>query len=89
MEAARRQIIKNHTTQMIKFRDQLYSFPRRRNAETERYDTAFNSWTTFKLPLPNNTFSLALVNGQIHAKGLSGGVSTTSPAGGTDPARSQ
>ena len=58
---------RNHTTQIIKFRDQLYSFPRRRNAETERYDPAFNSWTTLKLPLPNDTFSLAVVNGQIHA----------------------
>ena len=58
---------RNHTTQLIKFRDQLYSFPRRRNAETERYDPAFNSWTTLKLPLPNDTFSLAVVNGQIHA----------------------
>ena len=58
---------RNHTTQMINFRDQLYSFPRRRNAETERYDPAFNSWTTLKLPLPNDTFSLAVVNGQIHA----------------------
>ena len=58
---------RNHTTQLIKFRDQLYSFPRRRNAETERYDPAFNSWTTLRLPLPNDTFSLAVVNGQIHA----------------------
>ena len=58
---------RDHTTQIIKFRDQLYSFPRRRNAETERYDPAFNSWTTLKLPLPNDTFSLAVVNGQIHA----------------------
>ena len=58
---------RNHTTHMINFRDQLYSFPRRRNAETERYDPAFNSWTTLKLPLPNDTFSLAVVNGQIHA----------------------
>ena len=58
---------RDHTTQIIKFRDQLYSFPRRRNAETERYDPAFNSWTTLQLPLPNDTFSLAVVNGQIHA----------------------
>ena len=58
---------RDHTTQIIKFRDQLYSFPRRRYAETERYDPAFNSWTTLKLPLPNDTFSLAVVNGQIHA----------------------
>ena len=58
---------RDHTTQIIKFRDQLYSFPRRRDAVTERYDPAFNSWTTLKLPLPNDTFSLAVVNGQIHA----------------------
>ena len=58
---------RDHTTQIIKFRDQLYSFPRRRYAETERYDPAFNSWTTLRLPLPNDTFSLAVVNGQIHA----------------------
>ena len=58
---------RDHTTQIINFRDQLYSFPRRRYAETERYDPAFNSWTTLKLPLPNDTFSLAVVNGQIHA----------------------
>ena len=29
---------RDHTTQIIKFRDQLYSFPRRRYADTERYD---------------------------------------------------
>ena len=60
---------RDHTTQIIKFRDQLYSFPRRRYAETERYDPAFNSWTTLKFPLLNDydTFSLAVVNGQIHA----------------------
>ena len=58
---------RDHTTQIIKFRDQLYSFPRRIYAETERYDPAFNSWTTLRLPLPNDTFSLAVVNGQIHA----------------------
>ena len=59
---------RDHFTNLIKFRDQLYSFPRRRNAETERYDPAFNSWTTLKLPLPNDSiFSLAVVNGQIHA----------------------
>ena len=58
---------RDHTTQIIKFRDQLYSFHRRRYAETERYDPVFNSWTTLRLPLPNDTFSLAVVNGQIHA----------------------
>ena len=58
---------RDHTTQIIKLRDQLYSFPRRRYADTERYDPAFNSWTTLRLPLPNDTFSLAVVNGQIHA----------------------
>ena len=74
---------------MVKFRDQLYSFPRRRNAGTERCDPAFNSWTTLKLLLPNDTLLLAVFKGQIYAKGLSGGVTTTSPARGTDPAQSQ
>ena len=58
---------RNHTTPLIKFRDQLYSFPRRRNAETERYDPAFNSWTTLRLPLPFEKVSLAVLNGKIHA----------------------
>ena len=74
---------------MVKFRDQLYSFPRRRNAGTERCDPAFDRWTTLKLLLPNDTLSLAVVKGQIYAKGLSGGVTTTSPARGRDPAQSQ
>ena len=56
---------RNHTTPLIKFRDHLYSFGR--YAQTaERYDPGFNSWTTLKLFLPNETFSLAVVNGQIH-----------------------
>ena len=56
---------RNHTTPLIKFRDHLYSFGR--YAQTaERYDPGFNSWTTLKLSLPNETFSLAVVNGQIH-----------------------
>ena len=55
---------RNHTTQLIKFHDHLYSF--RRHADTERYEPGFNSWTTLKLSLPNETFSLAAVNGQIH-----------------------
>ena len=56
---------RNHTTQLIKFHDHLYSF--RRRADTERYEPGFNSWTTLKLSLPNEAFSLAVVNGQIHA----------------------
>ena len=56
---------RNHTTPLIKFRDHLYSFGR--YAQTaERYDPGFNNWTTIKLSLPNETFSLAVVNGQIH-----------------------
>ena len=55
---------RNHTTQLIKFHDHLYSF--RRHDDTERYEPGFNSWTTLKLSLPNETFSLAVVNGQIH-----------------------
>ena len=56
---------RNHTTPSIKFLDHLYSFGE--YAQTaERYDPGFNSWTTLKLSLPNETFSLAVVNGQIH-----------------------
>ena len=56
---------RNHTTPLIKFHDHLYSFGR--YAQTaERYDPGFNSWTTLKLSLPNEAFSLAVVNGQIH-----------------------
>ena len=58
---------RDHTTQLIKFRDQLYSFPRSRSAETERYDPAFNSWTTLKLSPPFEKLSLAALNGKIHA----------------------
>ena len=56
---------RNRTTQLIKFHDHLYSF--RRYAETERYEPAFNSWTTLKLSVPNKALSVAVVNGQIHA----------------------
>ena len=58
---------RDHTTQLIKFRDQLYSFPRKRFAETERYDPAFNSWTTLNLSPPFEKLSLAVLNGKIHA----------------------
>ena len=58
---------RDHTTQLIKFRDQLYSFPGSRYAETERYDPAFNSWTTLKLSLPFEKVSVAVLNGKIHA----------------------
>ena len=58
---------RDHTTQLIKFRDQLYSFPRSRCAETERYDPAFNSWTTLTLSPPSEKLSLAVLNGKIHA----------------------
>ena len=58
---------RDHTTQLIKFRDQLYSFPRRRYAETERYDPVFNSWTSLQLSPPFEKLSLAVLNGKIHA----------------------
>ena len=58
---------RNHTTQLIKFRDQLYSFPRRQYDDTERYDPVFNTWTTLRLSRPVQKLSLAVLNGQIHA----------------------
>lgn len=58
---------RDHTTQMIKFRDNLYSFPRNTGKGIERYDPVFNSWATVKFSLPFTKHSLAVVNGQIHA----------------------
>ena len=58
---------RNHTTQMINFRDQLFSFPSRRYADTERYDPVFNSWMALRLSLPFEQLSLAVLNGKIHA----------------------
>ena len=58
---------RNRTTQLIKFRDQLYSFPRRQYDDTERYDPVFNTWTTLKLSRPDQKLSLSVLNGQIHA----------------------
>ena len=58
---------RNHTTQMINFRDQLFSFPSSRYADTERYDPVFNSWMALRLSLPFEQLSLAVLNGKIHA----------------------
>ena len=58
---------RNHTTQMINFRDQLFIFPRSRYADTERYDPVFNSWTALRLSRPFEKVSLAVLNGKIHA----------------------
>ena len=58
---------RNQITEMIKFRNQLYTFPR--NYTVERYDPDFNSWATLSLSLPDpyNANSLAVVRGQIYA----------------------
>lgn len=40
---------RNHTTQLIRCRNQVYSFPKAFYADTERYDPAFNSWAKIKL----------------------------------------
>ena len=58
---------RNHTTQMINVRDQLFSFPGSRYADTERYDPVFNSWTALSLSRPFEKSSLAVLNGKIHA----------------------
>ena len=58
---------RDHTTQMIKFRNNLYSFPRSTCSGIERYDPVFNSWATLKFSPPFKEHSLAVVNGQIHA----------------------
>lgn len=58
---------RDQTTQMIKFRDNLYSFPRSTCNGIERYDPVFNSWATVTFSPPFAEHSLAVVNGQIHA----------------------
>ncbi len=54
---------KNQKTQMIKFRDQLHTFPR--TGKAERYDPVFNGWST--LDLPTNSAVVSVVKGEIYA----------------------
>ena len=54
---------RNQKTQMMKFRDQLYSFPQ--SGKAERYDPVFNGWAS--LDLPTNSALVTVVKGEIYA----------------------
>ena len=54
---------RNQKTQMMKFRDQLYSFPQ--SGKAERYDPRFNFWAS--LDLPTNSALVNVVKGEIYA----------------------
>ena len=51
---------------ITKFRDQLYIFPEK--SKVERYDPAFNSWTTLDITIPDDAThrQVALVRGRIY-----------------------
>jgi len=51
-------------TQMINCRDQLYAFPA--TGQTERYDPAFNCWSTLDLSTSRSS-KVAVVRGEIYA----------------------
>lgn len=59
---------RNHTTQLIRCRNQVYSFPKAFYADTERYDPAFDSWATCKIKLSasDNDCSFAVLGGKIY-----------------------
>ena len=55
--------INANLTQMIKFRDQLFTFTNNQNSE--RYDPVFNVWS--ELNLSTNSAKLAVLKGEIYA----------------------
>ena len=57
---------RNHTTQLIRCRNQAYSFPESCYADTERYDPTFNSWGTFKFSPGADDCSFAVLGGKIY-----------------------
>ena len=56
--------LSENAEQMIKFRDQLYSFPE--YSKAEKYDPIFNSWARLDMAISCNV-SVVLVRGQIYA----------------------
>ena len=54
---------RNQKTQMVKFLDQLYTFTQ--DDKAERYDPAFNVWST--LDLPTNSAMVAVIRGEMYA----------------------
>ena len=57
---------RNHTTQLIRCRNQVYSFPNAFYADTERYDPAFDSWAKIKLSPGGDDWSFAVLGGKIY-----------------------
>ena len=55
---------RNHLTQMLSYRDQLYAFPS--DGKAERYDPVVNSWCTLDLSTTRST-EVAVVRGEIYA----------------------
>ena len=57
---------RDHTTQLIRCRNQVFSFPKAYYADTERYDPAFNSWANIKLSLDDDDCSFAVLGGKMY-----------------------
>ena len=56
----------NYKSEVIKFRDQLYIFPRTSYERAERYDPVFNSWVSLRDMHLSQTKRVAVVRGQIY-----------------------
>ena len=55
----------NHCTQMVTFRDQLFTF--NGSCNTHRYDPAFDAWSSLKyLHLSSNSKRVVVIRGQIY-----------------------
>lgn len=57
---------RNHTTQLIRCRNQVYSFPKAFYADTERYDPAFNSCAKIKLFPGDDDCTFAVLREKIY-----------------------
>ena len=55
---------RNHETQMMNYRDQLYVFPL--YGKAQRYDAAFNGWSSLDLAVTGST-KVAVLRGEIYA----------------------
>ena len=56
--------LSENVKEMVKFRDQLYTFPV--DSKAEKYDPVFNSWASLDMAISSNA-SVVLVRGQIYA----------------------
>ena len=61
----------NYHTQMVTFRDQLFTFDG--SCNTHRYDPAFDAWSSLqRLRLSSNSKRVAVIRGQIYAINVEG-----------------